>query len=236
MIGLMLAAAMAADTPSNTTPGELTQLQARTLAFVSTVSTGTQIGQVQAALNTNEGSVDQPCGRMCTRNFEVAGGKTVPFGATLLQYTSQLTAANYHYDRPFVAEEVLFELDIAATAPADACFSQAAWNTALTQAGWEPLKPYDQVVKVKVTDDKDALARDDDSAARVVEVHVRGFATKRGDRYLTLSPATASYWNTSLVLADDLQATQAQDGCLRTVIDDRHVAKRGYEAAAKQAG
>jgi hypothetical protein len=231
MIGFMLAAAMAADTPST----ELNQLQARTLAFVSTVSTGTQIGQVQAALNTNEGSVDQPCGRMCTRNFEVAGGKAVPFGATLLQYTSQLTAANYHYDRPFVAEEVLFELDIAAAAPAGACFSQAAWNTALTQAGWEPLKPYDQVVKVKVTDDKDALARDDDSTAQVVEVHVRGFATKRGDRYLTLSPATASYWNASLVLADDLQATQAQDGCLRTVIDDRHVAKRGYEAEAKPA-
>ena len=230
MIGLMLAAAIATDT----TAAELDQLQAKTQAFVSTITTQTGIGQVQAALNTNEGSVDQPCGRMCTRDFDVAGGKAVPFGATLLQYTSQLTAANYHYDRPFVAEEVLFELDIAATAPAGACFSQAAWNTALVQAGWEPLKPYDQVIKVKVIDDKDALARNDDSTARVVELHVHGFATKRGDRYLTLTPTTGSYWNTGLLLGADLQATRAQDDCLRTVIDDRHVAKRSYEAAVKQ--
>lgn len=231
MIGWMLAAAIAADAA----PGELTQLQARAQAFVSTLSTQTQIGQVQAALDTDEGSVNQPCGRMCTRDFEVAGGKAVPFGATLLQYTSQLTAANYHYDRPFVAEEVLFELDIATTAPDTACFSQAAWNTALTAAGWEALKPYDQMIKVKVTDDKDAFARNDDSAARVVEVHVHGFATRRADRYLTLSPTTGSYWNTSLLLGSDLQAAEAQDGCLRTVIDDRHVAKRAYDAATKPA-
>ncbi len=231
MIGLMMAAALAADTA----PVELTQLQARAQAFVTTVSTQTQIGQVQSALDTNEGSVDQPCGRMCTRDFEVAGGKTVPFSAILLQYTSQLTAANYHYDRPFVAEEVLFELDIAGTAPAGACFSEAEWNTALTQAGWEPLKPYDTTVKVKVTDDKTMLAQNDDSAARLVEVPVHGFVTKRGDRYLTLSPITASYWNTALLLAADLQAAQAHSDCLRTVIDDRHIAKKGYEAATKPA-
>ena len=224
MIGLVLAAAVATAAPT-----EFTQLQAKAQAFVSTVSTQTQIGQVQAALDTNEGSVDQPCGRMCTRDFEVAGGKAVPFTAMLLQYTSQLTAANYHYDRPFVAEEVLFELDIAATAPADACFSEAEWNTTLVQAGWEPLKPYTTTIKVEVTEDKSVLARDDDSSAHLVDVPVHGFVTKRGDRYLTLSPIAASYWNTALILAADLQTAEAQGDCLKTVIDDRHIAKKIYE-------
>jgi hypothetical protein len=227
-LAAMIAVAPATPDASQT---ELAQLQTKAMAFVSTVATQTEIGQVQAALNTNEGSVDQPCGRMCSRNFEVAGGKTVPFGATLLQYTSRLNANNYHYDRPFEAEEVLFELDIAATAPADACFSETLWNTALTQAGWEPLKPYDTTVKIRVTDDKDAFARDDETAARVVEVAVHGFATKRGDRYLTLSPSTGAYWNTAMVLSSDLQAAQALGNCLRTVIDDRHLAKKDYTTA-----
>ena len=230
---VMMLAAMAsiATATPDAAQTEFGQLQSKVQAFVSTLTTQTQIGQVQAALNTNEGTVDQPCGKMCSRNFAVAGGKTVPFGATLLQYTGKLNAGNYHYDRPFEAEEVLFELDIAAAAPHDACFSQTAWNIALTQAGWEPLKPYDTTIKVHVTDDKEALGRDDETSARVVDVPVHGFATRRGDRYLVLAPITASYWNTSLLLGSDLQTAQAQADCLRTVITDRHLAKKSYEAA-----
>ncbi len=232
MIGWMLAAVAATATPQGV-QAELAQLQARTQAFVSTVSTDTEIGVVQQTLDTNEGSVEQPCSRMCSRDFEVSGGKSVPFGAMLLQYTAKLNAANYHYDRPFVAEEVLFELDIAATAPDEACFSQASWNTALVQAGWEPLKPYDTTIKVKVTDDASAFARSDDSSARTVDVPVHGFATRRGDRYLALSPATGAYWNTALLMGSDLAAAQARDSCLRTVIDDRHIAKTSYETATR---
>ncbi len=211
---------------------ELGQLQSRAQALVSTVTTQTQIQDVQTALGTSEGSVDQSCRSICSRTFQGGGGKAVPFATLVLQYSAKQNINTYHYDRPFEPEEVLVELDIADTAASDACFSQDSWNAALTRAGWEPLKPFDEVLKVKVTDDKDAFDKNDDSTARLEAIHVHGFATRRGDRYLTLSPIVASYWNAGLVLAPALQADLARGDCLRTVITDRRMAKRGYEAGA----
>jgi len=236
MTFMMLAAmAVVATAPVPATPDavqmELGQLQSRAQALVSTVNTQTQVQDVQTALGTSEGSVDQSCRSICSRTFQGGGGKAVPFATLVLQYSAKQNINTYHYDRPFEPEEVLVELDIADTATSGACFSQASWNAALIRAGWEPLKPFDEVLKVKVTDDKDAFDKNDDSAARLEEIHVHGFATRRGDRYLTLSPIVASYWNAGLVLAPALQADLAQGDCLRTVITDRHMAKKGYEAS-----
>ena len=211
---------------------ELDQLQNKAEAFVSTVSTQTSIGDVQGTLGTNQGTVDQPCGAVCSRIFQVAGGKALPFSATLFQYSRSQNVNTYHFDRPFVPEEVLFELDVAGNPDNTVCFSEASWNAALTQAGWEPLKPYDTTIAVKVTDDKDAFDRNDEATAHVVDVPVHGFATRRGDRYLTLTPIAGSFWNTELLLGADLQSAQAMGNCLRIVITDRHVAKKGYDAAA----
>jgi len=208
---------------------ELVSLQNKAQAFVSTVSTQTSIGDVQGTLGTNQGTVDQPCGAVCSRIFQVTGGKALPFSATLFQYSRSQNISTYHFDRPFVPEEVLFELDVAGNPDNTVCFSQASWNAVLTQAGWEPLKPYDTTIPVKVTDDKDAFDRNDEAAARVVDVPVHGFATRRGDRYLTLTPIAGSFWNTALLLGPDLQSAEAMGNCLRVVITDRHVAKKGYE-------
>ena len=208
---------------------ELGQLQDKAQAFVSTVSTQTDIGNVQAALGTDQGTVDQPCGAVCSRIFQVGGGKTLPFSATLFQYSRSQNINTYHFDRPFVPEEVLFELDVAGNADNTVCFSEASWNAALTRAGWEPLRPYDTTIPVKVTDDKDAFDRNDEAAAHVVDVPVHGFATRRGDRYLTLTPIAGSFWNTALLLGPDLQSAEAMGHCLRIVITDRHVAKKGYD-------
>jgi hypothetical protein len=208
---------------------ELNQLQNKAEAFVSTVSTQTSIGDVQGTLGTNQGTVDQPCGTVCSRIFQVAGGKSLPFSATLFQYSRSQNINTYHFDRPFVPEEVLFELDVAGNPDSTVCFSEPSWNAALTQAGWEPLRPYDTTIPVKVTDDKDAFDRNDEAAAHVVDVPVHGFATRRGDRYLTLTPIAGSFWNTELLLGADLQSAEAMGNCLRIVITDRHVAKKGYE-------
>ncbi len=208
---------------------ELVSLQNKAEAFVSTINTQTSIGDVQGTLGTNEGTVDQPCGAVCSRIFQVGGGQALPFSATLFQYSRSQNSSNYHFDRPFVPEEVLFELDVAGNMDNNICFSEASWNAALTRAGWEPLRPYDATVPVKVTDDKGAFDRNDDSAAQVVNVPVHGFATRRGDRYLTLTPIAGSFWNTALLLGADLQSAEAMGNCLRIVITDRHVAKRGYD-------
>ena len=208
---------------------EFGQLQNKAQAFVSTVSTQTSIGDVQGALGTNQGTVDQPCGAVCSRIFQVAGGKALPFSATLFQYSRTQNVSTYHYDHPFVPEESLFELDVAGNMDNTVCFSQASWNATLTQAGWEPLKPYDTTIPVKVTDDKSAFDRNDETNSRIVDVPVHGFATRRGDRYLTLTPIAGSFWNTALLLGPDLQSAEAMGNCLRIVITDRHVAKKGYD-------
>ncbi len=227
MILMMLAVANLAADPA----AEMAQLQTRLEAFVSTLSTQSQIQDVESALTTDEGTVDQPCTSVCSRVFQVQGGKAVPFSAMLLQYSTHLNRGNYHYDRPFAADEVLFELDVPPATAGSQCFSQASWNAALVQAGWEPLKPFDETLKVKATADKDAFEKDDDSSAQVVDVPVHGFATRRGDRYLTLLPIAGSYWNAGLMLTPEVQAAEAHGDCLRTVITDRHMAKKGYDAA-----
>jgi hypothetical protein len=210
---------------------ELVSLQNKAEAFVSTINIQTSIGDVQGTLGTNEGTVDQPCGAVCSRIFQVGGGQALPFSATLFQYSRSQNSSNYHFDRPFAPEEVLFELDVAGNPDPNLCFSEASWNAALTRAGWEPLKPYDTTVPVKVTDDKGAFDRNDDSAAQVANVPVHGFATRRGDRYLTLTPIAGSFWNTALILGPDLQSAEAMGNCLRIVITDRHVAKKSYDLA-----
>ena len=209
--------------PAQTTSGDTAQvefdaLQGKLQSFASQFGLTTEIEDVKAALGTKEWSVDQPCANMCSRYFDTDGGAKVPFFAYLEQDSFTFDSSNYHYDRPFKADEAHFELVLDDKAPADICFSQTSWNDALTKAGWEPVKPFTLAEQVDV-----AVAGTNNrygfpGKTKSVAVTMAGYVTRRGDTYLALSAANGGEHALGTIFAaSDVAKLAAPGSCLRVV-------------------
>lgn len=197
------------------TQAEFDTFQAHLEGLATAFNIGTEFNDIDAAIGPVEGGIDQPCSRICTRQFDGAGGVLAPFSLLLYQMTTNVDATSPDPFTGWKGEHAFLDVSLDDDAAAGLCFSQDSWNDTLQKAGWEPLKSFATTRQVYGSLD---IKKGDHFPSPDIDVAVNGYATRRGNIYLVLASAgnSAQFQRSSHEPAD-FDRVKALDTCLRAV-------------------
>ncbi|ESQ83161.1 hypothetical protein AEAC466_14970 [Asticcacaulis sp. AC466] len=208
------------------TQAEFDQNQSKLQKVVANFTTASDVNVLDSALGPLVYSVDQPCSATCHRMFDSNLGELAPMSLLLFQMNNNVDSSSPNAFS-WIAEHAFLDVTLNSEAAAGLCFSLGNWNTVLTQAGWEALKPFATT--------RQAYGRFDPKTFNPpnVEVAVSGYATRRGTIYLTLASAgNSAQFLRSPHEPADFDRLQNLNKCLRSVtVGDSLTVEDAYDLA-----